>query len=360
MSTLPAAPMRFGVFMQPLHSPRENPTLALERDLQLLEHLDALGFDEAWIGEHHSTGWETISSPEIFIAAAAARTRHIRLGTGVTQLAIHHPFHVVDRMALLDHLTRGRVMLGVGVGGGLPSDLYVFGVDQPQAQPRFEQSFDLIMRMLTTVEPITEKTDWYEVREALLQLRPYTYPYFPVAVASDNPANLERIGRWGATWLGGAKADRVPELFAHIERGAQLAGRAAARGQVTLVTQMHLAETRQQAIDEARAGAAFEKFEFSIAVNGQPAPTVDRDSWVDHLAKREIIGTPDDAITALQRMIEVSGGFGGLLITAKEWTDREAMFRSYELFARHVMPHFQGKLVGLNAAAEVASRFNHR
>jgi len=130
--------MRFGLFMQPLHHPRENPTLALERDLQLLEHLDSLGFDEAWIGEHHSTGWETISSPEIFIAAAAARTRFIRLGTGIIPLAIHHPFHVVDRVILLDHLTRGRTMLGVGVGGGLPSDLYLFGVEEAQGTHVFK------------------------------------------------------------------------------------------------------------------------------------------------------------------------------------------------------------------------------
>src|SRR5262249_38283129 len=122
------ARMRFGLFMQNIHHPRENPTLALECDLQLLEHLDALGFDEAWIGEHHSSGWETISSPEVFIAAAAARTRAIKLGTGVVPLSIHHPLHVAGRAVLLDHITRGRSMLGIGVGGGLPSDLHVFGV----------------------------------------------------------------------------------------------------------------------------------------------------------------------------------------------------------------------------------------
>ncbi|MBK9125725.1 MAG: LLM class flavin-dependent oxidoreductase [Chloroflexi bacterium] len=357
--TLPPPPMRFGVFLQPLHSVRENPTLALERDMQLLEHLDALGFDEAWIGEHHSTGWELIASPEIFIAAAAARTRSIKLGTGVVQLAIHHPFHVADRMVLLDHLTRGRAMLGVGVGGGLPSDLYVFGVEIVDAQPRFEQAFDLIMRMLTTVEPITERTDWYEVREALLQVRPYTYPYFPVAVASDNPINLERVGRWGARWLAGARADRIPELREHLERGAQSAGRIADPSQITMVTQMHLADTRQRALDETRTGAAHEAFDFAAGVNGHPEPAVSRDSWVDQLAEtRAIIGTPDDAIAAIQRMVDASGGFGTLLLTVKEWADREAMFRSYELFARHVMPHFQGTLPSLAVAANVAGRFN--
>ena len=106
--------LRFGIFMAPFHPAGENPTLALQRDLELVEHLDRLGYDEAWIGEHHSAGSEIIASPEIFIAAAAERTRHIRLGTGVVSLSYHNPLWVTERMVLLDHLTRGRVMLGVG------------------------------------------------------------------------------------------------------------------------------------------------------------------------------------------------------------------------------------------------------
>src|SRR5215510_12066059 len=94
--------MTFGTFMAPFHRVGENPTLALERDLELIEWLDDLGFDEAWIGEHHSGGWETIASPEVFIATAAGRTRHIRLGTGVVSLPYHHPYMVANRMVLLD------------------------------------------------------------------------------------------------------------------------------------------------------------------------------------------------------------------------------------------------------------------
>ena len=108
--------MKFGVFMAPFHRVNENPTLALDRDLELLQWLDTLGFDEAYIGEHHSAGWETIASPEVFIATAAERTRHIRLGTGVISLPYHHPYMVANRMVLLDHLTKGRVILGVGPG----------------------------------------------------------------------------------------------------------------------------------------------------------------------------------------------------------------------------------------------------
>ena len=123
--TTPSAPpfspaMRFGIFIAPFHPLGENPHLALRRDLELVEWLDQLGYDEAWIGEHHSAGYEIIASPELFIAAAAERTRHIRLGTGVSSLPYHHPLMLADRIIQLDHMTRGRVMFGVGPGA-LPS-----------------------------------------------------------------------------------------------------------------------------------------------------------------------------------------------------------------------------------------------
>jgi limonene 1,2-monooxygenase len=139
--------LRFGVFLAPFHAPFDNPTLALERDLELLEWLDRLGYDEAWIGEHHSCGWETIASPEIFIANAAPRTRHIRLGTGVIPLPYHHPLIVADRMVLLDHLTRGRTALGVGPGA-LNSDGHMLGIDHQTVRRRMQESLDVIMRLL--------------------------------------------------------------------------------------------------------------------------------------------------------------------------------------------------------------------
>src|SRR6266508_4694823 len=105
-------PLRFGIFLAPFHPCGQSPTLALERDLDLIVHLDSLGCDEAWIGEHHSAGYEIIASPEVFIAVAAERTKNIRLGTGVSSLPYHHPLLLADRMVLLDHLTRGRTMLG--------------------------------------------------------------------------------------------------------------------------------------------------------------------------------------------------------------------------------------------------------
>ena len=346
--------------MQPLHHPRENPTLALERDLQLLEHLDMLGYDEAWIGEHHSTGWENLSAPDIFIAAAAARTRSIRLGTGVIQLAIHHPFHVADRMVLLDHLTRGRAMLRVGVGGGLPSDLHVFGVDPGQAGSRFQQSLEVIMQLLTTLTPMTIKTDWFEMRDAILTLRPYSRPLFPLGIASDQPSSLAAVGRYGATLLSGAKPEQVPLLFEQIEQGAVTAGRTADRSQIMLTASMHLAETTQQARDAIRRRAAEEQWEFAVGVNRHTEPSLSRDAWVDQLADQQLIGTPDEVVQKIRHMQTISGGFGGLLIRGKEWATREEMWHSYELFARYVMPQFDGSLAAIPIAATVAAEYNQQ
>jgi len=93
--------MKHGIFLPPFHALNENPHNVLHRDLELIEWLDRLGYHEAWIGEHHSAGFETISSPELFIAAAAERTKHIRLGTGVISLPYHNPLMVANRIIQL-------------------------------------------------------------------------------------------------------------------------------------------------------------------------------------------------------------------------------------------------------------------
>ena len=159
MTTLNAGEhLKFGIFLAPFHPVGQNPTLALERDMQLIEHLDQLGFDEAWIGEHHSAGYEIIASPEVFIAAVAQRTRHIRLGTGVSSLPYHHPFMLADRLVLLDHLTRGRLMIGVGPGA-LPSDAFMMGIEVAKQRDMMEESLEAILLLLTGDKPVDYETD---------------------------------------------------------------------------------------------------------------------------------------------------------------------------------------------------------
>src|SRR6202050_2252685 len=175
-------PLRHGVFLAPFHSVRENPTLALERDLQLCQWLDELGFDEAWIGEHHSAGMETIDSPELFIAAAAERTKHIRFGTGVVSLPYHHPLNVANRIIQLDHMTMGRIMFGAGPGL-LATDATMLGVNIKAQRDMMVESLEVILRLFKG-EEVTVKTSWFTLDRAKVHILPYSHPHPEVVVAS--------------------------------------------------------------------------------------------------------------------------------------------------------------------------------
>ena len=195
--------MKFGIFLAPFHRLGENPTLAIERDLELVQWLDTLGFDEAWIGEHHSAGWETIASPEIFIGIAAERTRHIKLGTGVISLPYHHPLMVANRMVLLDHMTRGRVMMGVGPGA-LVSDAYMLGIEPTTQREKMDESLGVIVRLLTETQPISYESSWFELHDAVLHLQPYQRPHMPIGSGSCPVALGSCLGRqaWGRDAVG--------------------------------------------------------------------------------------------------------------------------------------------------------------
>lgn len=352
--------MRFGLFLQPVHPPNQHPTVALSRDLDLVTLLDDLGYDEVWVGEHHSTGWENIAAPDVFIAAAAERTKRIRLGTGVVQLGLHHPLVVADRMVFLDHLTRGRTMFGVGVGGGLPSDLRVFGLTREEAGRRLDESLDVILRLLESEEPIDEKRDWFELHNAALQLRPYTKPHPLIAMATTDPRNVALMGRLGGQVLTGPAPEKVPELVEHLERGASKTTMTDSRDQITLSFAMHLAETREQAMADIKEGVIEEHYEFNVKVNGAPSPSVSPDEWFEAYANRHIVGTPDDAVQRIEELLEVSGGFGGLLFTSRDWAGWEASSASWDLFAREVAPRFQGHVEQQARAASAASQLNAR
>ena len=341
--------MRFGVFLAPFHETRENPTLALGRDLDLMTHLDRLGFDEAWIGEHHSGGLEIIASPEIFIAGAAERTRHIRFGTGVASLPYHHPLVLADRMIQLDHQTRGRTMFGVGAGA-LPSDVYMMGRDPMRVRGMMEESLDALMPLLRG-EIVSAETDWFTLREARCQLPCYTRPHLEVAVAvTTSPAGAKLAGKHGAGILSiSATSEKGFEALATTwdawRTVAAENGNSAGRARWRLVSPAHVAETREQARANMRFGLQQWVRYFNrvgalpVATTGQGTIDEDIDAMVS--SGLAVIGTPDDLIRQLERLWAQSGGFGCWLDFAHNWADVEATRRSYELIARYVIPHFR-------------------
>lgn len=341
----------FGIFMAPFHRAGENPTLALRRDLELIEWLDELGYDEAWVGEHHSGSWEIISSPEVFLAAAGERTKRIRLGTGVVSIPYHNPFQTADRMVLLDHLTRGRAMLGVGPGA-LPADAAFMNIDPQKQRPQMDEGLGIILRLLTEEEPITYQGSWFELKNAQLQLRPYQRPHMPVAVASTiSPSGMTTAGKHGVGVLSiasysGEGLQALPNQWSFAEKAAADAGRPApSRADWRVVLPIHLAESREEAFRDVDPGLLHWNNEYFHGTLKHPAFKMASDA--QELAQQmtqfgaPVIGTPDDLVARIHQLQEVSGGFGTVLLLAHEWCDRQKTMKSYELLARYVMPRFQ-------------------
>ena len=355
--------LNFGIFMAPFHPlAGQDPISAYQRDLEVVQHLDRLGFEEVWIGEHHSAGTEIIPDPMIFIAHCAPQTRHIKLGTGVLSLPYHNPLWVADRAIFLDNLTRGRFMLGLGPGA-LPGDAQMIGIEIEEQRTALEDDTDVLMHLLRNDEPLTVETPRYRLRDAKSQYTPYTD--FEIAVAAiASPTGPRIAGKHGLGMLSvGATAaagfDMLAQHWDVLEERAKEFGTVADRSRWRLVGPMHIAETKEQAIEDVRYGlmdwahytqkilavphfrAAGETFEERIA-------------WVNETGLG-VIGTPDDAIAQIERLDKQSnGGFGSYLIMHNEWARPDAMKRSYELIANHVKPVFQGTADRLRQAEQVA------
>jgi len=361
MTALPPR-LRFGIFLAPFHPVGENPTAALRRDFELVEWLDQLGYDEAWIGEHHSGGYEIIASPELFIAAAAERTKHIKLGTGVSSLPYHHPLMLADRIMQLDHQTRGRVMFGVGPGA-LPSDAFMMGIDVARQRDMMDEAIGVLVPLLRG-ETVTHESDWFTLHEARLQLRPYTRPHVEFCVASQvSPAGARAAGKHGlgllsigATTTGGFNAlatnwqiceDRATEFGQTVDRSAW-----------RLTAPMHIAETREKARENVRFGLANWLLYFQEVAALPLAPPGRIDDAIDALVSSglAVIGDPDDAIAQLERLEKQSGGYGCFLQMGHDWADFAETRRSYELVARYVMPRFQGSNDGRQASMDWAAK----
>ena len=349
--------LRFGIFLAPFHRPGDNPTLALHRDLELIQWLDQLGYDEAWIGEHHSAGWETIASPEVVIGIAAERTKHIMLGSGVTSLPYHHPFIVAQRFVQLDHMTRGRAMLGCGPGA-LVSDAWMMGIEAETQRTRMDESLGAIMALLEGKAPVTMKTDWFELRDARLHLRPYTKGCFPIAVASvTSPAGPMAAGKYGVGMLSigaglpGGQA-KLADSWKTVEDEAAKHGRTVSRDNWRVVIDMHCAEDDETAFREVQAGERLETLGYFTDTLGRPPMRSDNPLEEGVKSATKLVGSPDTVADGIRRLLEFTGGgAGAVLFRANDWANREQTMRSYELFARWVMPRFQ-----FSADAPAASR----
>lgn len=360
--------LRFGAFLAPHHPVGEHPTLQWQRDIELGVHLDRLGLDEYWIGEHHSSGWETIGSPEMFLVAVAERTKRIRLGTGVVSLPYHNPFMVAQRMVMLDHLSFGRAIFGTGPGA-LPSDALMQAIEPITQRDRQDEALGVILRLLRG-EVVTAKSDWFDLREARLQVLPYQEEMEAACASSISPSGMKLAGKYGIGALSIASTSTeglaaLPTQWAFAEESAAQHGTTVDRRNWRVLTAFHLAPTRAQAIEEAKGGLQWWHNEYNVRILGRPNAEhmPDAEEFARSMVRGQgegmaagagvgVIGTPDDLVEAIRDLQGVTGGFGVLLGFAHDWADREATLRSWELFARYVVPEVNGYTTKLRESAE--------
>ncbi len=335
--------------------------LMIERDLKLAELLDDLGFDEFWCGEHHSTGWETIASPEMFLAGAAQRTSRIMLGTGVTSLPYHHPFMVAQRITQLDHMSRGRAILGTGPGA-LPSDAHAMGIDPMTQRDRQGEAIGVIQALLAG-ERVTHESDWFTLDDAALQILPMQREVEMTTASMVSPSGMTLAGRYGLGVLSigsmsTAGIQSLPLQWSFAEDAAAISGASIDRSRWRIMFNFHIAETREEAREQAKHGLQRWHNEYTVGTLMRPGASAysSPDEAVDQLAFSEtssaVIGTPDDLVARIREMYELTGGFGAAIGFANDWANIENQRRSWDLVARYVVPEIQGLIAPLRRSQQ--------
>ncbi len=351
----------FGAFLAPHHPVGEHPMLQFRRDLDFVDHIDRLGFDEFWCGEHHSSGWEMIASPEMFLAAAGERTKRIRLGTGVVSLPYHHPFNVAQRIVQLDYMTGGRAIFGSGPGA-LASDAHTLGVDPMVLRDRQDEAITIIRRLFNG-ERVTAKSEWFTLQDAALQLRPLQEE-MPFVVASQiSPSGMTLAGKHGIGIISIGSMSReglqaLPTQWGFAEAAAAKHGTTVDRKNWRVLLSWHIAETREKAREEAKHGLMRHHNEYITATLQRPGAksfktpddAVDATAFSDSAAAT--IGTPDDLVQRIKSVLEVSGGFGTVIGFVHDWANPENTMRSWDLVARYVVPEINGYLRELRQSRE--------
>ncbi|MDH3681637.1 MAG: LLM class flavin-dependent oxidoreductase [Acidimicrobiia bacterium] len=352
--------LRFGAFLAPHHPMGESPTLQIQRDLELVELLDKVGFDEFWCGEHHSTGWEMIASPEMFLAAAAMRTERIKLGTGVVSLPYHHPFNVAQRIVQLDHMSFGRALFGTGPGA-LPSDAHTLGVDPLVIRDRQDEAIGVIKRLLAGEQRFSYECEWFTLNDAALQILPYQAEIPMAAASMVSPSGMTLAGKYGMGVLsiGSMSTEGLASLplqWSFAEEAAAEHGQVVDRNEWRVMFNFHLAPTKDQARREVEHGLLEWHNEYNVGTLMRPglpalgstAEAIEFYSEGD--ASAGVIGTPDELVERIHDMYEVTGGFGVVMGFVNDWANPEATRRSWDLVARHVIPEVNGALGPMRAS----------
>jgi alkanesulfonate monooxygenase SsuD/methylene tetrahydromethanopterin reductase-like flavin-dependent oxidoreductase (luciferase family) len=354
--------MNFGLFMMPLHPPHRSFADSYQRDVDQIVLADRLGFLEAWVGEHLTERWENAPAPDLLLAQALALTKTVKLGTGVTLLALHNPVYLAHRLAMLDHMARGRFQWGIG-GGAIPTDLALFGLDPANpagVRARSAEVLDVVLKLWEADGRFSYHGTFFDietpafdpVKDRGYYMKPFQRPHPPIAVAASTPqsASMRMAGQRGWIPMSSSLLSRtyLRDHWALVEAGAASAGRKADRAHWRIARDVLVGPTPAVARERARTvlGRNYERHQHPNRVGtiqmtstkldpAMPDEAVTVDYLMDNVW---LVGDPSEVAEQIQQLHEESGGFGTLLVITTDSDDAGWDHESLRLLMERVAP----------------------
>ncbi len=362
-------PLRLGMFLMPVHSPAKPLGQCYDEDLELIVRCEELGLEEFWVGEHHSSTYENIVMPEIFIAKALGVTKTIRLGPAPVCLQYHHPVHVAGRLAFLDHLAHGRLNVCFGPGA-IPTDMEVYGIDPKESGARVAEAIDMILKIWTSEPPYEIEGQFWRIQlkrqvDAEMGLgalhKPLQRPYPPIHVpcVHRNSQGLKQAAARGFLPISHhmVSAQVLQNHWQTYQAGAESAGRTTQRANWKVSRNIFVADTTAEARRLARGNSLGKCIEYileltrrgpGLAMWKRDPDMSDADCNLNYFLDEVIIaGDPPEVVRRLGQLREQIGDFGTLVLVAHDWDDKQRWLDSLELFVREVVPQLKKQGIAL-------------
>jgi alkanesulfonate monooxygenase SsuD/methylene tetrahydromethanopterin reductase-like flavin-dependent oxidoreductase (luciferase family) len=349
--------MQLGLFMMPLHPPHRSFADSYDRDIAQIVLADQLGYREAWVGEHLTERWENAPAPDLLIAQALALTRHIKLGTGVTLLALHNPVYLAHRIAMLDHMARGRFQWGIG-GGAIPTDVALFGLKPDELRARSAEVFDVVLKLWASEGRFSHHGTFFDIETPEFDpvkargyyMKPLQKPHPPIAVAASTPdsSSMKMAGERGYIPMSSSLLARtyLSDHWKLVEDGASRSGRTPSRGEWRIARDILVAPTPKLARERARTvlGRNYTDHQHPNRVGTIQMQSTKLDAsmsdeavTVDYLMEHVwIVGDPSEVAEKIHQLYEESGGFGALLSITTDSDDVGWDLESLRLLAEDV------------------------
>lgn len=343
--------MKFGLFFVMQRPDAVTERFVYDTEIEQMVAADALGFDSIWVAEHHFSAFGSCSAPQVLTAAVAGRTRRIRIGIGVSLLPLHHPVELAEQLAVLDHVSNGRLDVGIGRATG-PAEYRGFGIPYEESRARVDEGL-AVLRGAWTQETFSYRGAFHTFPPVSVLPKPRQVPHPPLFLASESPDTTEIAARHG-----------LPMMTARLAPFAELAGRRRGYreaaiagghnpadverwvGQTWNNRHVYIADNEKAAIDDPRPH--FVEYLAAATRRAQEFPRPGSSSshgpkaYEDYLREGTVFfGTPEQVVDQIGRFREETGVQNLLCFTAVRAMDPKKVLRSMELFATRVMPHFQ-------------------